>query len=146
MGEIGRPNAHKLTHQNGGSDELDLTGLTRSPVFVDRGDPAAYDFTQPDITIDEAWHDLDLSAVVPAGAIAVFFSALLNVTGVGSTLLFRPNGQANQINRSQIVIQAANVNFGQDMIVALDSGRIIEYLASGGAFTSISIIIRGWWV
>jgi len=36
--------------------------------FVDRGDPAADDYTQATLTSDGTYYDLDLSAIVPAGA------------------------------------------------------------------------------
>jgi len=34
--------------------------------FVDRGDPAAVDFDETDLTMDNTWRDLDLSSLVCA--------------------------------------------------------------------------------
>jgi len=45
---------------------MGLTGLGSVTVIqlADRGDPAAFDKTEADLTMDNAWHDLDLSAIV----------------------------------------------------------------------------------
>ena len=31
--------------------------------YHDRGDPAAWDWTQADLTMNNAWHDLDVAAI-----------------------------------------------------------------------------------
>jgi len=41
------PTAHAPSHELGGDDELDLTGLVAPGALTDRGDPAAFDFLGP---------------------------------------------------------------------------------------------------
>lgn len=140
------PGAHKTTHQNGGSDQIDLTGLTRSPVFVDRGDPAAYDYTLTNFTQDNAYHDLDLSAIIPAGAIAVLIIIEYYLSTLGYLINFRKNGNANERNIAQIRPTVQDVWSSQQIIVSLDANRIIEYKITGDAFGGLNATISGWWI
>ncbi|GAH71411.1 unnamed protein product, partial [marine sediment metagenome] len=55
------------------------TDIGRPTGFVDRGDPAAYDYAKEDLTIDGAWHDMDLSGIVSEFAKAVFIIGHLEV-------------------------------------------------------------------
>ena len=48
--------------------------------LVNRGDPDAYDFTLGDFIRDSAWHDLDLSAIIPVGTRAIIFNTQLQST------------------------------------------------------------------
>lgn len=139
------PGAHKTTHQDGGADELDLTGLTRSPVFVDRGDPAAYDWVLADFTTDATWRDLDLSSIVPSGAIAVLLRGQFGSNSVGTYMMFRKNGNSNEINVSKQWAQVSAEIWGADIICALDANRVVEYK---GAFTfiTLNITVAGWWI
>lgn len=114
--------------------------------FVDRGDPAAWDYTLNDFTRDAAWHDLDLSGIVPAGAkaIAVFMKIKSNV--VGSNLRLRTNGNVNTSNLTELKTQVANVIISFDVVTIPDGNRVVEYYASLAVWTDISLIVKGWWV
>ncbi len=114
--------------------------------YVDRGDPSANDFTQADLTEDATWRDLDLSSVVPAGAIAVHLSYTIEDDAVESRLSFRKNGNVNEFNRSNIRTQVADILNDGDTVVSCDANRIIEYYATNTTWTSIAIKIRGWYI
>ena len=99
--------------------------LTQS--FIDRGDPAVVDYGIADFTKDGFWYDLDLSAIVPAGATAVLLRVQYTAFAVGRYVKFRENGNANNTNASNIYAQAANVELWNDCVIRLDSNRVIEY-------------------
>lgn len=113
--------------------------------FVDRGDPAAYDWDLTDLTIDGAWHDLDLSGIVPAGAKSVLLSLYVKATAINKSLTLRKNGNVNTVNSAGIIPPVANVFYRNDSTVACDTDRKIEYAGSAGFFNAIYISVRNWW-
>lgn len=113
--------------------------------FTDRGDPGVKDFGIGDFTTNDAWHDLDLSGIVPAGAKAVALSVLIKDNAINSTFLLRKNGNTGGVNVSKMRTQVANLFHDGDCIVALDSNRIIEYYATSTVWTGIDITVKGWW-
>lgn len=114
--------------------------------FVDRGDPAAADWTEATLTADSVYHDLDLSSIVPAGAKAVLLRLIAVNSAADSYIGFRENGNSNGWNASYSASQVANVNFGADIIVSLSSSAVIEYfIENSGTWTSIDLIVAGYW-
>jgi len=115
------------------------------PTYIDRGDPAVLDLDT--FTCDGSWHELDLSAIIPAGAKAVLLRLTIRDDAVGSYLRFRKTGSANAINRSIIRTQVSMVYKNADMVVALDDNRKIEYSsAAGTTFVSSDLAVGGWWL
>jgi hypothetical protein len=114
--------------------------------YVDRGDPAAFDFAVGDLTTDGNWHDLDLSSIVPAGAVAVHLRVYAEDDVLKMSVLFRKNGNSNTINAGRVQTYNANARTTDDVIVALDSNRIIEYLASNVVWIDIKIVVAGWYI
>ena len=113
--------------------------------FVDRGDTANLDFTVTDFTTDDTWNDLDVSSIVPAGAVAIVFNVLIADGVASSQFAFRKNGNINERNRGRVYTQVPNVNIVSDLIIACDANRVVEYKGSNLTFTVINVIIRGWW-
>lgn len=114
--------------------------------FVDRGDPAAWDFIVGNFTRDAAWHDLDLSGIVPAGAKAVAVFGKITTDAVGSVFRLRKNGNANAFNLTELRTTVANVSASYDIITIPDANRVIEYYASVANWFDISLVVKGWWV
>lgn len=110
----------------------------------DRGDPAAYDFTEAALTMDGAWHDLDLSAIVadPDGS-WVLLRVVGNDATPGTTLQFRKNGNANAISAPGIVAQVNGVAVDAEILVPCSTTQVIEYMASA-VWDSIDIVVLGW--
>ncbi|GEM_PF-5851327 len=108
-----------------------------------RGDPSSMDKTQADLTMDAAWHDLDLSAIVGAGEkmVVLFVSAQDNT--VGAYLQFRKNGQSNANNIGGLSIIVANQYHYATIIIFCDSSGVIEYKVSE-TFSNINIGVVGW--
>ncbi|MBA7646730.1 hypothetical protein ES703_54496 [subsurface metagenome] len=125
--------------QNAVYDKIEALG------FVDRGDPADYDFAVGDFITDNTWRDLDLSSVVPAGAKAVLFRIQIKDNVTSSQMEFREKGNSNTINATKLRTVVANLYHDVDWIVACDSNRKIQYRGSNLAFVAIDVIIKGWW-
>lgn len=114
-------------------------------MYVDRGDPATVDFIKTDLTRDGAWHDLDLSSIVPAGAKAVLLRTRLKSANPGDAIRYRENGNVNDINACGCESLRANVLRTRLGLVAVDVNRVIEYNADNIAWTDLDIVVRGWW-
>lgn len=120
------------------------------PGFVDRGDPAANDFTIANFTRDETWRDLDLSAIVPTGAKAVALQVKIQHDLANESFGLRKNGNSNEYNTSWVRTQVAGQTIYAMLPVACDTDRVIEYFATAptGAddFTAINVTVMGWWM
>lgn len=140
------PGVHKTTHQDGGDDEIDATGLTGTGRFVDRGDPVTWDFTLSNFITDGNWNDLDLSAIVPAGAIAVALHVQLNDDTLATKILIAKKGLINFVNLAICRIIVAAVTEDLDIITFLDSNRKLTYNATNTTWTALSVVVKGWWI
>ncbi len=113
--------------------------------FIDRGDPAGFDWDAGDLTKDGAWHDLDVSAIVPVEARAVLIKAYLRDNLVGSSVNFRRHDNANNINTVALLTQVSVVWITADCIIPIDTDQTIEYNITAG-LDSIYLSVRGWWL
>ncbi|MBA7543664.1 hypothetical protein ES705_36001 [subsurface metagenome] len=121
------------------------TDIGKAPVFVDRGDPAAYDYAKEDLTIDGAWHDMDLSTIVSENAKAVFIIGHLQGAGVDWHIIFRKKGNVNEIAHGGMETLRANVERHRSSVVALDANRIIQYKVDDEAWDTLDLAVKGWW-
>lgn len=111
---------------------------------VNRGDPADRDFDAGDFITDYTWRDLDLSAIVPAGAKAVSITGYVLDDVAYSTLEFREKGNTNIFNRIVGSTPAANVADYFNGRVWCDTNRVIQYRGKNVTFTGIGLTITGW--
>ncbi len=119
--------------------------IGRRDAFNDRGDPAVYDYDKDDLIKDGAWHDLDLSAIVPAGA-----KAVLVVGHVGSILYdlkisFRKKGNIYEINHSEMETLRADPDRCRMLICAVDTNRVLQYKADADTWSILDLAVRAWW-
>jgi len=114
--------------------------------FVNRGDPNVVDYDKNDFIKDAAWHTLDISAIVPAGAKAVALSVLLTGPTVAKGFWFARNGQAFGRNAFRGSLVVANLLHIYDGVVAVDTDRKIQYLFHVSAFTQIDVTVKCWWL
>lgn len=114
-------------------------------MFVDRGDPAAYDKAKTDLTLNSTWQTLDLSSIVPAGAKAVLLKTQLQSAAAGDAIRYRQNGNSNEINTCGCESLRANVARTRLGIISIDANRVLEYNADNIAWTTLNIVVRGWW-
>ena len=124
----------------------DWAALAQSDIpamFTDRGDPAAVDKSGAGFT-QGAWTDWDLSAIVPAGATSVLLRVAFICTSGAGELNFRKNGNSNVVNISRTA-SPANVLVQDDLIVACDSGRLVEYYLLTATYSAVEATVAGWW-
>lgn len=114
--------------------------------FVDRGDPAGYDYRKVNFVTDSSWHTFDLSAIVPAGAKAIFFRARIANNYVQKLMAVHRYNHSNTYNSSRTYTTTAGVFKEITFVVAVDETRRIRYYFTGGGWTSIDICICGWWI
>lgn len=139
------PSAHKASHQDGGSDEIDATGLVGAGGGpTDRGDPAAYDWTQADFTQDATWRDLDCSSIVPAGKTFILLLGYVLGTAGDKTIYFRKKGNANSIIIPGFTYNVANYTSYFQLLCACDVNRKIQYYISAGSFTTIRLAVAAY--
>jgi len=119
--------------------------IGKAPVFVDRGDPAVYDYDKDDLTKDGTWHDLDLSGIVPEKAKAVFIVGHLQGAGADWTIMFRKKGNVNEVVHGGMETLRANVERHRSSIIALDDNRKIQYKVDDQAWTTLDLAVKGWW-
>lgn len=114
--------------------------------YVNRGDPATFDFTLADITQDDAWHDLDLSGIVAEAGAGHLVHLIAGVKGTKADnyLYFRAKGNVNEVNIVCLRTQAANVGSDEDCLILMDATRTIQYRANINDWSAILIAVRGW--
>jgi len=118
----------------------------RGCLYVDRGDAQTFDKDTSAFTIDGTWHDLDLSAIVPAGAYVINISCYVRATAAAQVLTFRENGNTKGNNALTARTQVAAVSLQFTGLVACNANRIIEYLASNVTVDLIRLNIIGWFL
>lgn len=137
---------HGPTHQDGGADEIDATGLAGRVNYVDRGDPAAVDYTQATLATRDAYTDLSLAGIIPVGAKAVILIVKQQSTAAGKTVAFRKNGNVNAINQHTKLSAVANGLDTWTCIIAVDANRVIEYYIETATWTEISVTVSAWFI
>lgn len=120
--------------------------LIDNPRFVDRGDPAAVDWTEADFIKDGAWRELDLSGKVGTNAVAVALAVEISHGNVGLEFSLREAGNANDKNIAKTNIQVAWDIMAADVIVALSADKKIEYKFSPMAGWTTKLTVKGWWL
>ena len=140
------PDLHKTSHQLAGADAIDCAGLAGRVNYVDRGDPVGPDWSTSAFTTDQTWRDLDCSAIVPSGAVAIVFLLIIADDTIGGRFRFRKNGNSNSYNVPGIDQNVANLYYQAQLLVACDANRIIEYWATTKSWTVITLTVLGWFI
>lgn len=104
------------------------------------------DFQLGDMIRDNAWHDLDLSAIVPDGAGCIAFEVRLRAAIGGKALRLRRKGNTTEHPRSMESSYAGNINNWSDMSVSCNAGRVIQYRMSGDPWSNFELSVKGWWL
>jgi len=112
--------------------------------YVDRGDFGAYDFDNTDFTADSQWHDLDLSAIIPANAVVVFFSVYMKNPSQQASIIFRKKGYVNELNIARQYTPDVDESIVGNFFVPVGSDGIIEYKTTNINWAFLHLAIRGW--
>ena len=114
--------------------------------FVDRGDPTGFDWDQTDLSVqNDTWNDLDLSAIVPAGAKLVLFRTLIKDASVNVVVYLREKGNVDAYNATDTRTQVSNVYLAGEALVACGSDRVVEYRITA-AIDYLGFLVKGWWL
>jgi hypothetical protein len=124
-----------------------IVGGSPTGGFVHRSSDG-WDFNLSDFTTDTTWRDLDLSSIVPVGAKAVLINVRIKDDAVYSYFMLRKNGDTGNNTEIQTYTAIAWREVRTQPIIAVDSGRVIEYNAEGGGVTWLNIDMRiaGWFI
>lgn len=112
--------------------------------FVDRGDPSSHDFVKTDLTIDWAWHELDLSSIVGAANRLVLLRLEVRSTAGDEEFQFRTKGIADAYNLVRRRTYLANTTCYMDVWVYTDASGIIEYKIVTDTWGTFNITVKGW--
>ena len=112
--------------------------------FVDRGNFANPDYLYTDLTIDAAWHDLDLSGIIPAGAKAVLVRIEMTKSSGTGYALFKTKGNANDGNASVPYQSVSGATVQWDCWFIPDGDGVVSYLIGTATYSILSLFIRGW--
>ena len=119
--------------------------VTAGHKYIDRGDPAAHDFDQTDLDMDNSWYLLDLSDIIlDSDAVLVHLLLIIKDGTAGTVLSIREHDNSNTVNIASAATQVANVWVYADCQVSIDTFRLIAYRVSSPA-DGIFITVRGWW-
>ena len=114
-------------------------------MFVDRGDPAAFDFDLNDFTKDGTWYDLDISGLITISARAVLIEFEFETVMAEKEIKLRKYGNSNTVNHWDVETFVGNKHQSAMAIVAVDENRIVSYNIDTANWTSLDAVIRGWW-
>ena len=126
--------------------DLIIEAIGIPPVFISRGDPAGWDFTQATLTADGARHEMDLSAIIPAGASAVSLRLGVRHSAIGKSFYVYPHGTVNVFNAIRCLNQVSNISIEIDGVISLDSTRKVDYLLTNIVWDSVYVAVKGWWL
>lgn len=116
------------------------------PVYIPRLTSLVADFQLGDFTTDNAYHTLDLSAIVPAGVSAVNLATRVVGPGVGNMVSYRHPDDTRAQGRGILFTQFAHIDKRQVWAQGVDSNRHIEYRMQNVAWTLMLLLVRGWWL
>ena len=115
--------------------------------YVDRGNATAFDIDEQTLTMDNDWHDWDLSSIVPLNAAGKAINIrTLSSDNTANNFSLREKGSTDVAwNILNVRNAAGGTTINQDGIVVCNASRVIEYKVSATA-TLAEAVIRGWWV
>ena len=119
--------------------------VTAGGRLISRGDPADYDWTEADLTMNNNYHDLDLSSIVPEGATGVLMAVAIRDSVINTFFGFKPYGNVNGINSFIARIMVANTTYHTTCMMPLDSNRKLEYICSA-PFDNVYLCVMGWFI
>lgn len=112
--------------------------------YNDRGDAASWDFSKADLSTDGQWHVLNLSDKVPEGTTLIHLKIKAQIAYNNSIIAFCKNGSVNKLNGTTLMIRHGNNEYYEEVWVACDENRKIEYWMSNRTWVILDVMIRGY--
>lgn len=113
--------------------------------FHDRGPHDSFDYSLGDLTVDNAFHELDLSSIVPDGAKGIVLHLKASSTDITKLARMRRAGDPETLTRCVIRPQVANIEITVHVIIPVDSTRKIDYMLRADGWVTFIITVKGWW-
>ena len=113
--------------------------------YVNRGDPAAADFTTGTLTADGAWHTLDISAIVPVNAKLVVLRMRAANSAASRTMRVSKVGNVNAFACASMTTNVANIAVEQTTIIDC-SGQHIQYWLTSATWADLGLTVLGWFL
>ena len=126
--------------------DLVIAAIGIPPCYIDRGQTSGPDFTEATLTIDNAWHELDLSGIVPDGASAVVLRCGFHSDIVNWVFRLRKHGTTMTQVTSVGTQQVAGIKMAHTPTIGISTDRKIDYRFVAAANLALTITVRGWFL
>ena len=122
-------------------------GISAASQTIVRTTGGGMDWDETGLIKDGAYHDLDVSGIVPAGTIQVQFRLrLYDASRAYLVFYMKKKGEGN----GSIVVSAfaytIGLQYDYSFWLSVDADRIVEYNAQAGAWSMIELVIKAWTV
>ncbi|KKM23496.1 hypothetical protein LCGC14_1614660, partial [marine sediment metagenome] len=104
------------------------------------------DFFAGDLTKDGAWHDLDLSGIIPAGTKRVMLRVQIIALATIGVMKVKTKGNAQDVNVDIASMETNGFPENTTLLVVPDADGIIEYWMSNVTYLTVIVTVAGWTV
>ncbi len=120
--------------------------LNTGDIFTDRGNVASADFSAGDLTKDGAWHDLDLSGIIPAGTKLVMLRVQIIALATVGVMKVKTKGNAQDVNVDIASMETNGFPENTTLLVVPDADGIVEYWMTNVTYITVLVTVAGWTV
>jgi len=114
-------------------------------LWHDRGDIAAFDYTQATITLNGGWYELDLSGIVGSQACLVLLILEINSHAANDYVQFKTFGNSNTKNTSLQRFQVATEYDARDIWIYTNAAGKVEHFGDIEVGANYTLTVRGWY-
>lgn len=128
-------------------DAIAAAGAVEHSYVSRQPDVSSDDFAKTDFTDDVAYNVLNLSAVVPVGAVVVFMACYVKDNLVNSTVSLRRYGNSNAVQTEVLQVIVANMPVRRVVVVGVDDQKVeISINPKPTDWNNVDITVVGWFV
>lgn len=116
--------------------------------YVWRGDVTDADLSDTEMTVDDAWHDWNVAAIVPANAKVVTLYVELVAGGAGAHFAVGPEGIVHLNSGDICYLQIGGGFVCQTIRSPISTNGILRYRAGGWVppGDQCFVYVTGWWI
>lgn len=119
--------------------------LSRGLKWIDAGQKDTHDFTVSDFTNDSSFHDLDLSAKVPANAKWIILGVKIKGSVISSFMEWASKSTSTGYPQYNMAMKVTAVIEAATIILPLDGDKKVQYrLQAGVTWSSCDVDIIGY--
>jgi len=113
-------------------------------VTVYRGNVTEADWEAADLTIDDAYHDLDLSSVVPVGTTHVQMVVQGLSADITMAFQLKEKDSTNAVVARNMNIRVTVKPYMRETWLAVNADRIVEYNSTVGTWLMLRLTVTAW--